>query len=73
MKAKNAIVGTTVKIKRSSKWYREGGVSNPIGTTGKVISFNPEDADAGEFCIRVEWSNGWKNCYRLIDLKVVKG
>lgn len=60
MKAKNAIVGAKVQIKRSSKWYSDQDVHNPKDTTGCITSFN------------VDWSNGYSNCYRLVDLKLVK-
>ena len=71
MKAKNAIVGTKVKIKRSSKWYSYEGRSNPKDTTGIITSFNLESALEGDFSTNVDWGNGYTNCYRLIDLKLV--
>ena len=40
MKAKNAIVGAKVKIKRSSKWYSYDDYDNPKDTTGTITSFN---------------------------------
>lgn len=72
MKAKNAIVGAKVKIKRSSKWYRDQDLDNPIDTTGTITSFNLESALEGDFSTHVDWDNGYSNCYRLIDLKLVK-
>ena len=72
MKAKNAVVGAKVQIKRSSKWYREQGVHNPKDTTGAITSFDLDAATDGDFSIRVDWGNGYTNCYRLVDLKLVK-
>ena len=72
MKAKNAIVGAKVKIKRSSKWYCYEDRSNPKDTTGTITSFHLESAIEGDFSTHVDWGNGYTNCYRLIDLKLVK-
>lgn len=72
MKAKHAIVGAKVKIKRSSKWYRYDSQSNPKDTTGTITAFNLEADTAGDFSTHVDWGNGWFNCYRLVDLKLVK-
>lgn len=72
MKAKNAIVGAKVKIKRSSKWYGYDSRSNPKDTTGTIIAFNLGADLEGDFSTKVEWDNGWVNCYRLVDLKLVK-
>ena len=72
MKAKNAIVGAKVKIKRSSKWYSYGIRSNPKDTTGTITAFNLDADLEGDFSTNVDWGNGFTNCYRLIDLKLVK-
>ena len=72
MKAKNAIVGAKVKIKRSSKWYSYDCQSNPKDTVGTITSFNLEYAIAGDLSTHVDWGNGYTNCYRLVDLKLVK-
>ena len=72
MKAKNAIVGAKVKIKRSSKWYSYESLSNPKDTTGTITSFNLGYDLEGDFSTYVDWGNGYANCYRLIDLKLVK-
>ena len=72
MKAKNAIVGAKVKIKRSSKWYSYESPSNPKDTPGTITSFNLESATDGDFSTKVDWGNGYTNCYRLVDLKLVK-
>ena len=72
MKAKNAIVGAKVKIKRSSKWYRYEDLSNPNDTTGTIISFNLDADLEGDFSTNVDWGNGCTNCYRLLDLQLVK-
>ena len=72
MKAKNAIVGAKVQIKRSSKWYCDGSRCNPKDTTGTITSFSLEADTAGDFSTNVYWDNGCTNCYRLIDLKLVK-
>lgn len=72
MKAKNAIVGAKVKIKRSSKWYSSEIRSNPKDTTGIITAFNLDADLEGDFSIRVDWGNGYINCYRLVDLKLVK-
>ena len=72
MKAKNAIVGAKVKIKRSSKWYEYESLSNPRDTTGTIKTFDLESAIDGGFSTHVDWGNGYTNCYRLVDLKLVK-
>lgn len=72
MKAKNAIVGAKVKIRRSSKWYSYDGYSNPKDTTGTITSFNLGADLEGDFSTHVDWGNGYTNCYRLIDLTLVK-
>ena len=72
MKAKNAIVGAKVKIKRSSKWYNYEDYSNPIDTVGTITSFNLGADLEGDFSTHVDWGNGYTNCYRLLDLKLVK-
>lgn len=72
MKAKNAIVGAKVKIKRSSKWYSYESRSNPKDTIGTITAFNLESAIEGDFSTNVDWGNGYINCYRLIDLKLVE-
>lgn len=72
MKAKNAIVGAKVQIKRSSKWYSDQDVCNPKDTTGCITSFDLDAAEDGDFSIRVDWDNGSCNAYRLMDLKLVK-
>lgn len=72
MKAKNAIVGAKVKIKRSSKWYSYESRSNPKDTTGTITSFNLDSVLDGDFSTTVDWGNGYINWYRLVDLKLVK-
>lgn len=72
MKAKNATVGAKVQIKLSSKWYRDQDVHNPKDTTGCITSFDLDAATDGDFSIQVVWDNGYINCYRLVDLKLVK-
>lgn len=72
MKAKNAIVGAKVKIKRSSKWYSYESLSNPKDTTGTITSFNLGADLERDFSTHVDWGNGYRNCYRLVDLKLVK-
>lgn len=72
MKAKDAIVGAKVQIKRSSKWYSDQDVDNPKDTTGCITSFDLDAAEDGDFSIQVDWSNGYSNGYRLVDLKLVK-
>lgn len=72
MKAKNAIVGAKVKIKRSSKWYSSEDRSNPKDTTGTITTFNLDADTGGAFSTHVNWGDGFTNCYRLIDLKLVK-
>ena len=72
MKAKDAIVGAKVKIKRSSKWYSYDDYSNPNDTTGTIISFNLGADLERDFSTHVDWGNGCTNCYRLLDLQLVK-
>lgn len=72
MKAKTAIVGAKVKIKRSSKWYSSECPSNPKDTTGTITSFNLGADLEGDFSTHVNWGDGYTNCYRLVDLKLVK-
>lgn len=72
MKAKNAVVGAKVQLKRSSEWYRKQSRSNPRDTTGCIISFDLDAEKDGDFSIRVDWDNRSCNAYRLKDLKLVK-
>lgn len=72
MKAKNAIVGAKVQIKRSSKWYSDQAVHNPKQPTGCITSFDLDAAEDGDFSTHVDWGNGYINCYRLVDLKLIK-
>ena len=72
MKAKDATVGAKVKIKRSSKWYRYDSQSNPKDTTGTITSFNLGADLEGDFSTYEECDDGNTNCYRLLDLQLVK-
>lgn len=72
MKLENVKVGAKVKIKRSSKWYSSECPSNPKDTTGTITYFNLGADLEGDFSTHVDWDNGYSNCYRLVDLKLVK-
>ena len=65
MKAKNAIIGAKVMIKKSSCYYR-GTPSNPINSVGTITY-----TKARGLPIRVSWEDG-HNAYNYEDLKLVK-
>ena len=65
MKAKNAVVGAKVMIKKSSRFYY-GTPSNPIDSVGIIT-----DIKARGFPIQVYWG-GVYNTYNYEDLKLVK-
>lgn len=65
MKAKNAIVGAKVMIKKSSRFYL-GTPSNPIDEVGTITYIK-----ARGLPIRVSWEGG-DNAYDYEDLKLVK-
>ena len=66
MKAKNAVIGAKVMIKKSSRYYR-GTQNNPKDSVGTIDSSNGQ-------CILpvyVTWEDG-HNTYNYEDLKLVK-
>lgn len=65
MKAKNAVVGAKVMIKKSSRFYR-GTPNNPINSVGTISNIK-----ARGFPICVSWEDG-RNSYNYEDLKLVK-
>lgn len=67
MKAKNAVVGAKVMIKKSSRWYM-GTSNNPKDTVGEILTVG----DGTGLIIRVRWVGGYTNAYRYEDLKLVK-
>ena len=66
MKAKNAIVGAKVMIKKSSFFYN-GSYSNPKDSVGTIDRINGECS----LPISVTWECG-HNSYNYEDLKLVK-
>lgn len=66
MKAKNAIIGAKVMIKKSSRFY-DGSYNNPKGSVGTI-----DDIDEGcRLPVGVTWEGG-HNTYNYEDLKLVK-
>lgn len=65
MKAKNAIVGAKVMIKKSSSFYL-GTPSNPISSVGTISYIK-----ARGLPVSVAWEDG-HNTYNYEDLKLVK-
>lgn len=65
MKAKNAIIGAKVMIKKSSPFYL-GTPSNPTESVGTISYIK-----ARGLPIRVTWEGG-HNTYNYEDLKLVK-
>lgn len=68
MKAKNAVVGAKVMIKKSSRWYMGTSTNNPKDTVGEILTIG----DGTGLIIRVRWKGGYINSYRYEDLKLVK-
>ena len=66
MKAKNAIVGAKVMIKKSSCYY-DGGRDNPTDSGGTIDSIHGQDI----LPVYVTWEDG-QNSYNYGDLKLVK-
>ena len=65
MKAKNAIIGAKVRIKKSSRFYL-GTPNNPISSVGTISYIKGLG-----FPIGVSWEGG-HNSYNYEDLKLVK-
>ena len=65
MKAKNAIVGAKVMIKKSSRYYK-GTRNNPKDSVGTIDSTNGHILP-----VYVTWEGG-HNTYNYEDLKLVK-
>ena len=65
MKAKNAIVGAKVRIKKSSRFYL-GTPSNPISSVGTISYIKGRGLP-----VSVTWEGG-HNTYNYEDLKLVK-
>ena len=66
MKAKNAIVGAKVMIKKSSCYY-DGSYNNPKDSVGTINSINLGSC----LPVSVTWEGG-RNSYNYEDLKLVK-
>ena len=66
MKAKNAIVGAKVKIKKSSPFYC-GSSRNPTDSVGTIERINK----CCSLPVSVAWEGG-HNVYNYEDLKLVK-
>ena len=65
MKAKNAIIGAKVMIKKSSCFYR-ATTNNPINSVGTILGIKAQGLP-----IQVSWEGG-RNSYNYEDLKLVK-
>lgn len=68
MKKSNAVVGTKVLIKKSSKYYVNGGVANPKDTVGVITCLS----HGRVLPINVAWESGCTNAYSLEDLKLAE-
>ena len=66
MKAKNAIVGAKVMIKKSSRYY-VGSCHNPKDSIGTIDGISK----CGSLPVGVAWEGG-HNTYNYEDLKLVK-
>ena len=66
MKAKNAIVGAKVMIKKSSCYY-DGSCNNPKDSVGTIDGIYK----LSRLPVRVAWEDG-SNSYNYEDLKLVK-
>ena len=66
MKAKNAIIGAKVMIKKYSRFYL-GTPSNPISSVGTISYIKAQGLP-----IHVSWEGGGHNSYNYEDLKLVK-
>lgn len=60
-------VNDTVELNPASGWVRGGSTpTNPLGVQGTVVEVVPTQSDS--LNIRVLWSNGSRNSYRVSDL-----
>lgn len=66
MKAKNAIMGAKVMIKKSSRYY-DGSYNNPKDSVGTINRINKGYG----LPVGVAWEDG-HNTYNYEDLKLVK-
>jgi hypothetical protein len=70
-------VGTKVRIRKDSKYYKENTKNNPKDTIGEIYKINFDDINpylkANDIhIIRVTWLTGCKNSYRVFDLEYYK-
>lgn len=64
-------VNDTVELNPASGWVRGGSTpTNPLGVQGTVVEVVPTQSDS--LNIRVLWSNGSRNSYRVSDLILKK-
>lgn len=66
MKAKNAIIGAKVMIKKSSRFY-DGSYNNPKDSVGTIDDIRGWSS----LPVGVAWEDG-HNAYNYEDLKLVK-
>ncbi len=59
-------VGDTVRIKSTSRFYKQPSYTNPRDINGNIIRMN--NSHLG---IVVIWSNRYSNCYNAVDLEIV--
>ena len=57
-----------VRISKKSSFYT-GNESNPINIDGKIIRYDPNDAELNHG-ITVKWDNGGSNTYCTYDLRL---
>ena len=61
-------VGSTVRIKKSSRFYGRDSQYNPRDTDGTVVSLSVTNT---EFPIRVKWGKNVTNVYSPEDLELI--
>jgi len=73
-------VGTKVRIRKDSLYYKENTNSNPKDTIGEIYRINPDELDLqlvinDNFIFDVIWPTGYRNSYssyRVFDLEYYK-
>lgn len=64
-------IGDIVYISDVGKTAYKNDSCNPYGVQGRVCEVEPGDWEDHQFCLEVDWDNGYHNSYRPRDLELV--